>query len=188
MRTWLNLLPLALVLFISGCPAPEELEWTLESGGEDILFVQGPDNEGLPLVEVEYRDQFREITSTPSVACQRECGSIGPVNCVAIAELEPAGVALLPGDSLSLWEGRVWVESTDPAGTCLQQVQSARATRVTVCHSTEALDENGEPLVYEQDESGTLTWEEPIELVDPTCETFEYTAWPFTVELAAETA
>ncbi len=188
MRTRLPLLPLCLLLgfVVIGCPVPIELSWLLVNDGVDTVFVQGPDGDTMPFVEVEYDGEFLPLATRSERDCLRACGSIAPAQgCPEIAEVLPEGYAVLPGETFEVFEGRVYLLDSGPAGDCVRSVSNPGATRISVCYSSEALDGAGDPLVFEGDEGGEIPVDSgPVELVDPTCETVEDS----TVDLVEETS
>lgn len=169
----LSLLAPLVFAFVAGCPPPPEISYSLSNVGDELVLVQGPDGDDMPLLEVLVDGEWLAAMRAPEIACLRACGPTTTEECIQSEVDDYVGFAVAAGETVDYVRGRVWYRTEDARGVCLEQLQGQSDVRLQACWSTEAEDGAGDPV--EVDELGLIhaDWA-PLGLVDPTCETVEF--------------
>ena len=165
-----HLLCLLVLVSLVGC-APE-VAYDLSNEGDQQIYVQGPENTDMPWTQVLVDGEYEGASREPKLQCIRACGA-ATTECVDSEAFDDVGYALPPGTTWEYARGPVWYRTEDTLGVCLKRLTAPTTVRVRACWSTEAIDFAGDSL--ELDQAGPIhaDWG-PLELVDPTCEDFEF--------------
>ncbi|MCO4771601.1 MAG: hypothetical protein KDA24_16330 [Deltaproteobacteria bacterium] len=175
MRSFVRLVSLFAVLSLAACGgATEGFNVVVTNVGSVATYLHAGDSSGILMgIEEEVNGEWTSLSTSLAGMCTRACSAPpGAITCADVAAELLVAHALLPGDSgTKSFDGEFWF--LNEGLNCARRAPLSGPLRVTLCHDTDIVDFNGDP-VEEPAESGPVgSASGEVMLAAATCETFE---------------